>query len=141
MPRPDRDFAEGGAYHVYNRIGRGERVFDGAEEATGFVELPRRVISRDGLTIYAWCLMRNHSGSLQRRSRRPLAACRTRWRGESGAGRMMSTSGSRAGYHNVTMSGLPGRSPQPRVKLERARLRLWLRRDKPDFAVTSRTSP
>ena len=60
MPRPDRVFVEGGVYHVYNRIGRGERVFDGAEEAAAFVELLRHVVSRDGLTVYAWCLMNNH---------------------------------------------------------------------------------
>ena len=97
MPRPNRVFVVGGVYHVYNRIGRGERVFDGADEAAGFVELLRRVASRDGLTVYAWCLMSNHSGSLQRRSRRPLMACRTRWHGESGAGRMVSASGSTSG--------------------------------------------
>jgi REP element-mobilizing transposase RayT len=60
MPRPDRIFVAGGVYHVYNRIGRGERAFDGAEEAAAFVELFRRVVSRDGLTVYAWCLMSNH---------------------------------------------------------------------------------
>jgi REP element-mobilizing transposase RayT len=60
MPRPDRVFVEGGVYHVYNRIGRGERVFDGAEQAATFVELLRRVVSRDGLTVYAWCLMSSH---------------------------------------------------------------------------------
>ena len=60
MPRPDRVFVKGGVYHVYNRIGRGERVFDGAGEAASFVELLRRVVSRDGLTVYAWCLMSNH---------------------------------------------------------------------------------
>jgi REP element-mobilizing transposase RayT len=60
MPRPGRVFVEGGVYHVYNRVGRGERVFDGAEEASAFVELLRRVVTRDGLTVYAWCLMSNH---------------------------------------------------------------------------------
>jgi REP element-mobilizing transposase RayT len=60
MPRPERVFVAGGVYHVYNRIGRGERAFDGAEEAAAFVELLRRVVSRDGLTVYAWCLMSNH---------------------------------------------------------------------------------
>ena len=94
MPRPHRVLVKGGVYHVYNRFGRGERVFDSAEEADTFVELLRPVVSRDGLTIDAWCLMSNHSGSLQRRSRRPLMACRTRWHGESGAGRMISASGS-----------------------------------------------
>jgi REP element-mobilizing transposase RayT len=93
MPRPERVFVEGGVYHVYNRIGRGVRVFDGAEAAATFVELLRHLASRDGLTVHAWCLMSNHSGNLQRRSRRALMACRTRWHGESDAGRRMSASG------------------------------------------------
>jgi hypothetical protein len=73
------------------------QVFDGAEEAASFVELLRRVVSCDGLTVYACCLMTNYSASLQRRSRRPLMACRTRLHGESGAGRMMSASGLTSG--------------------------------------------
>jgi putative transposase len=60
MPRPDRVFIEGGVYHVYNRIGRGERVLEREREADTFVELLRRVVRRDGLTVYAWCLMSNH---------------------------------------------------------------------------------
>jgi REP element-mobilizing transposase RayT len=60
MPRPHRIFVEGGIYHVYNRIGRGERVFDEVAEATAFVSLLREVVERDGLTVFAWCLMSNH---------------------------------------------------------------------------------
>jgi REP element-mobilizing transposase RayT len=60
MPRPDRVFVEGGFYHVYNRLGRGERVFDQETEAAAFVGLLRDVAERDGLTVFAWCLMSNH---------------------------------------------------------------------------------
>ena len=60
MPRPDRIFVEGGVYHVYNRLCRGERVFEGDEEASAFVELLREVVDRDGLTVFAWCLLPNH---------------------------------------------------------------------------------
>jgi len=60
MPRPGRVAVEGGVYHVYNRIGRGQRIFDREREATAFVELLRRVVQRDGLTVFAWCLMSNH---------------------------------------------------------------------------------
>ena len=60
MPRPDRIYVEGGFYHVYNRLGRGERVFDQEKEAEAFVGLLRDVAERDGLTIFAWCLMSNH---------------------------------------------------------------------------------
>ncbi len=60
MPRPDRIFVEGGVYHVYNRLCRGERVFERDEEARGFVGLLRDVVKRDGLTVFAWCLLPNH---------------------------------------------------------------------------------
>ena len=60
MPRPDRIFVEGGIYHVYNRLGRGERVFDEEVEATVFVSLLREIAERDGLTIFAWALLSNH---------------------------------------------------------------------------------
>ena len=60
MPRPDRIFVEGGIYHVYNRLGRGERVFDEEVEAMIFVSLLREIAERDGLTIFAWALLSNH---------------------------------------------------------------------------------
>jgi len=60
MPRPNRIFVEGGLYHVYNRLGRGEQYFREASEAQEFVALLREVVQRDGLTVYAWCLLGNH---------------------------------------------------------------------------------
>jgi len=60
MSRPDRIFVQGGVYHVYNRLGRGERVFDEEMEAGAFVGLLRDVVERDGLTVFAWALMPNH---------------------------------------------------------------------------------
>lgn len=60
IPRQNRIFVEGGVYHVYNRLGRGERVFDQEMEAAAFVELLRDVVERDGLTVFAWCLLSNH---------------------------------------------------------------------------------
>jgi hypothetical protein len=53
MPRPARISLEGGIYHVYNRISRGERVFADDEEAAAFVGLLREVKDRDGLVIFA----------------------------------------------------------------------------------------
>jgi REP element-mobilizing transposase RayT len=47
-------------YHVYNRFARGAAVFDEGDESERFVELLRRVRDRDGLTIFAYCLMNNH---------------------------------------------------------------------------------
>ena len=60
MPRPHRIFVEGGIYHVYNRLGRGERFFEQELEAEAFVGLLRDVVERDGLTVFAWALMSNH---------------------------------------------------------------------------------
>lgn len=60
MPRANRILVEGGLYHVYNRLGRGEQYFGQEEEASKFVSLLREVVVRDDLTVYAWCLMSNH---------------------------------------------------------------------------------
>ena len=60
MSRPGRIFVEGGLYHVYNRLGRGEQFFKEEAEAEKFVALLRDVAQRDGLTVYAWCLLSNH---------------------------------------------------------------------------------
>jgi REP element-mobilizing transposase RayT len=60
MPRSDRIFVEGGVYHVYNRLGRGESVFLEEDEAAAFTELLRDVSQRDELMVFAWCLMSNH---------------------------------------------------------------------------------
>lgn len=60
MPRPGRILVEGGLYHVYNRLARGEQYFRQEEEASGFVSRLREVVERDDLTVYAWCLMSNH---------------------------------------------------------------------------------
>jgi hypothetical protein len=57
MPRRERLFFEGGLFHVYNRLGRGEHSFNDDEAARVFVGLLREVTRRDGLTVYAWCLM------------------------------------------------------------------------------------
>lgn len=47
-------------YHVYNRVARGEPVLRDGGEAERFVELLREVVKRDGLTVFAWCIMSNH---------------------------------------------------------------------------------
>ncbi len=60
MSRPGRVNFEGAVYHVYNRLARGEQAFSEETEAGWFRGLLREVAERDGLTIFAWCLMRNH---------------------------------------------------------------------------------
>jgi len=73
MARRARVVIEGGVYHVYNRVGSGERVFDDSEEAARFVDLMREVKQRDGWTVFAWCLMANHYHLAVRTSAVPLS--------------------------------------------------------------------
>jgi REP element-mobilizing transposase RayT len=72
MGRPARVFVEGGWYHVYNRVGRGEAVFRDDTQASVFVDILREVAARDGLTIFAWCLMSNHYHLAVRTAKVPL---------------------------------------------------------------------
>ncbi|MEN8164407.1 MAG: transposase [Acidobacteriota bacterium] len=60
MPRPPRVFVEGGIYHVYNRVTRGERVFEEKQEAALLLEAMREIRDRDGLIVLAWCIMGHH---------------------------------------------------------------------------------
>jgi len=60
MPRALRVILEGGIYHVYNRVTRGERVFGDDEEAGRFVARMAEVKRRDDFLVMAWCLMSNH---------------------------------------------------------------------------------
>jgi len=60
MPRCERMFVEDGYFHVYNRLGRGEHAFGDEETARFFIERLREVVQRDGLTVFAFCLMSNH---------------------------------------------------------------------------------
>lgn len=60
MPRSPRVFVEGGIYHVYNRVTRGERVFAEDHEAARLLDAMRDARDRDGLVVLAWCIMGNH---------------------------------------------------------------------------------
>ena len=60
MPRSPRLFVEGGIYHVYNRVTRGERAFGEDPEAERLLDAMREVKQRDGLVVLAWCIMSNH---------------------------------------------------------------------------------
>ena len=61
MSRAGRVFFEGAVYHVYNRLARGEQAFGEESEAQWFRKLLQEVVERDGLTVFAWCLMTAHS--------------------------------------------------------------------------------
>ena len=72
MPRRPRVFLEGGMYHVYNRLARGARFFEEEAEAQALVDLLREVKRRDGLLVYAWCVLPTHYHVLIRTTSRPL---------------------------------------------------------------------
>lgn len=60
MPRKPRIFVEGGIYHVYNRFTNGDPVFQSPDPCQEFLDILRIVKARDGLSIFAYCLMSNH---------------------------------------------------------------------------------
>ena len=60
MPRRVRVEIEGGLYHVYNRVGQGQRPFSDDEEAEAFVDLFREAKKKGELVVFAWCLLPNH---------------------------------------------------------------------------------
>ncbi len=72
MPRRARVFVEGLIYHVYNRVGRGEAPFRLDDEADAFFSLMQDIKRRDGLTVFAWCIMPNHYHLAVRTSSVPL---------------------------------------------------------------------
>ena len=73
MPRALRIIVEGGLYHVYNRLARGESVFSDPEEAVEFLDLLRDLKQRDDLQIFAWSLLGNHFHLAVRTSAVPLS--------------------------------------------------------------------
>lgn len=60
MPRSPRVFVEGGIYHVYNCVTRGESAFGEDSEAERLLDAMREIKQRDGLIVLAWCIMSNH---------------------------------------------------------------------------------
>ena len=73
MQRAPRILVEGGLHHEYNRFERGEEVFSDPEEAIAFLELFRYLKQRDGLQVFAWSLLSNHSHLALRTSAVPLS--------------------------------------------------------------------
>ena len=52
---------EGGVYHVSNRVASGEAVFADPEESIRFIGQIRKVKARDGWTVFAYCVISNHT--------------------------------------------------------------------------------
>lgn len=72
MPRRIRLFVRGGIYHVYNRVTRGESVFDRSIDAQYWVKKVAHEISVHELTVFAWCLMPSHYHLVLRTRTTPL---------------------------------------------------------------------
>ncbi len=60
MGRSPRILIEGGIYHVYNRVSRGEHAFRDEAEAERLLTRLLDTKRRDGFQVLAWCLMSNH---------------------------------------------------------------------------------
>ena len=60
MPRSPRVFVEGGIYHVFNRVTRGEKVFAEDSAAQHFLDVLQETKQRDEFIVLAWCIMPNH---------------------------------------------------------------------------------
>jgi putative transposase len=58
--RSPRVLIQGGMYHVYNRVSRGERVFRDDAEAERLLALLAETKRRDEFQVLAWCVMSNH---------------------------------------------------------------------------------
>ena len=86
MPRKLRVFVEGGVYHVYCRVSRGDGVFLDESEAESFLDIVRQVKQRDGLIVYAWCLMSNHYRMAVRTAEVPLWRCMASIQGRTSKG-------------------------------------------------------
>ena len=73
MPRANRTLEEGLIYHVYNRVGGGERPFADDTLSARFLQVLRQVAERDELVVYAWVLMGNHYHLVARMGPAPLS--------------------------------------------------------------------
>jgi hypothetical protein len=51
---------EGGVYHVYNRVSRGEHASRDDAEAERLLRRLAETEQRDGFQVLAWCLRSNH---------------------------------------------------------------------------------
>jgi len=86
MPRKPRLFVSGATYHVYCRVARGEFVFEDPIEAEAFIDTVREVRDRDGLSIFAWCLMTNHYHLVLKTASVPLWRSTARLQGKVARG-------------------------------------------------------
>jgi len=73
VPRAPRVFVEGGLYHVYNRVTRGERVFADDQEAARLRGVIRTAAARDGLVVLAWAILPSHYHLAVRTTSAPLS--------------------------------------------------------------------
>ena len=60
MPRPPREFENGGVYHVYSRGSNRQPIFRHDSDRVDFLTCLERAICTHELTCYAYCLMPNH---------------------------------------------------------------------------------
>jgi putative transposase len=60
MPRAERNFQDGGIYHILNRGNGRQRVFRKDGDYLAFLKLLGEMKEQYGVVLYAYCLMPNH---------------------------------------------------------------------------------
>lgn len=73
MPRHSREKSKSKIYHVIWRGASRQEVFHDEEDCMFFLDRLERVKKKAGISVYAWCLMRNHIHLLVREGNESLS--------------------------------------------------------------------
>ena len=73
MARHERKASSTGIYHVLQRGINQQRIFEQAEDYIQFLDYLYEVKKISGLTLYAYCLMNNHTHMLLKEGKEPLS--------------------------------------------------------------------
>ena len=72
MPRTARERSRSGIYHIVLRGINKQNVFEEAEDYGKMLELIRLCKAQGGVTLYGYCLMKNHIHLLLKEGKEPL---------------------------------------------------------------------
>ena len=72
LPRTAREKSRSGVYHIMLRGINKQNIFEEAEDYGKMLELIRLSKNQGGVTLYGYCLMRNHVHLLLKEGKEPL---------------------------------------------------------------------